>query len=130
MSYSIMHNLPIFSKDKVFTYNGGFYIKAFIGSDSYLGCFKTSPRKDYYAFITERNNKIGIFRLGRIDSISFFKLKIEEDISKVLIEVIPNRYGSIIDNTEFVPKMKSGYLCLIKNNLPMNFFDWIKFINN
>jgi hypothetical protein len=126
MSYAVQHNLPIFPKRQVFPLNGKYYINANLGFETYLGVMNTSPRKDYFAFIGKFNEKEGQFKIGRLDSMDVMK-RIKKD--EILIEVIPNRYGSIVDTTEFVPRMKSGYLLFNTQEVEMSFFDWVRFMN-
>jgi hypothetical protein len=110
MSYAVQHNLPIFSKDRVIEYNDKYYISATIGSESYLGFMKTSPRKDYFALIDiNRNGRFeGSYRIGRLDTMDVSR-KVKKSW-KILVEVIPNKYGNFSDFSEYVPKMRSGYL--------------------
>jgi hypothetical protein len=126
MSYATQHNLPIFSKRQVFPLNGKYFISANLGYETYLGFMNTSPRKDYFAFIDSYNDKSGQFKIGRLDLMDVAKRIKKDDI---LIEVIPNKYGSIVDSTEFVPRMKSGYLVFTTGEVKMSFFDWVRFMN-
>jgi len=126
MSYAVQHNLPIFPKRQVMPYNGKYFINASVGFETYLGYMNTSPRKDYYAFIDKFNDKEGQFKIGRLDSMDVLK-RVKTD--NILIEVIPNKYGSIIDCTEFVPKLKSGYLSFSTEEVKMTFVEWINFMN-
>ncbi len=126
MSYAVQHNLPIFPKKQVFPVNGKYYISASLGYETYLGVMNTSPRKDYFAFVSSFNDKDGQFKIGRLDSMDVMK-RIKKD--EILIEVVPNRYGGIIDMTEFVPRMKSGYLSFSTQEVKMTFFDWVRFMN-
>lgn len=123
MSYAVQHNLPIFPKRQVFPLNGKYFISANLGFESYVGFMSTSPRKDYFAYLVIDK---AIAKIGRLDSMDVMK-RIKKD--EILIEVIPNRYGSIIDTTEFVPRMKSGYLQFTTQEVEMSFFDWIRFMN-
>ncbi len=113
-------------KRQVFPLNGKYYISANLGFETYLGVMNPSPRKDYFAFIGKFNEKEGQFKIGRLDSMDVMK-RIKKD--EILIEVIPNRYGDIIDTTEFVPRMKSGYLLFTTQEVEMSFFDWVRFMN-
>lgn len=126
MSHAVQHNLPIFQMDQVIPIGGKYYINATLGSENYLGFMNTSPRKDYFAFINSYNGKEGQFRIGRLDLVEVTK-KIKKD--SILIEVIPNRYGGVVDFTEYVPKMKGGYL-VVRDEIKMSFFNWVKFISN
>jgi hypothetical protein len=127
MSQAVQHNLPIFSKKEVIINNGRYFIDAFIGYESYLGIMNTSPRRDYFAFIRDFNGKNGQFKLGRLD-ISDINKKVKSDVDSILLEVVPNKYGSYNEMSEFIPKMKSGYLCFSTEKVTMSFFDWIKFL--
>lgn len=126
MSYAVQHNLPIFPKKQVFPVNGKYYISASLGYETYLGIMNTTPRKDYFAFVSKFNEKEGQFKIGRLDSMDVMK-RIKKN--EILIEVIPNRYGGIVDMTEFVPRMKSGYLLFTTQEVEMSFFDWVRFMN-
>jgi hypothetical protein len=126
MSYAVQHNLPIFPKNQVISYNGKFYINAILGHETYLGVMNTSPRKDYFAVINSYNGKDGYFKIGRLDLVDVTK-KIKKD--SILIEVIPNIYGGIIDFTEYIPKMKSGYLAFRAEDVRMTFFEWVASMN-
>ncbi len=127
MNYAIEHNLPIFNKSEVFPYNGKYYVNAKIGYNSFLGCMNPTPRKDYCAFIESFNGRKGIFNIGRLDSIMVNKYKGDE----IMIEAIPNKNGSIIYTSEFVPKVKLGYLPFISpKEMTMTFVKWIKFMDN
>lgn len=125
MSYATQHNLPIFSKKDVVSRNDRYYINATVGFETYLGVMNTSPRKDYFAVVNSFNGKDGKFKIGRLDLMDVSK-KIKKD--SILIEVIPNKYGNIVDFTEYSPKMKSGYLVFSTEEIKMTFFDWVKFI--
>lgn len=122
MSYAVEHNLPIFSKKEVIPSNGRFYISAGVGNEKYLGYMNSSPRKDYFAFI----NRNGVSKIGRLDLMDANK-KIKKD--QVLIEVIPNKYGTFVDYTEYVPKIKSGYLVFSTEDVEISFIEWLKFLN-
>lgn len=134
MSHAVQHNLPIFNKSQVIPYNGKFYTEICVGFDTYLGCMRTSPRKDYFAFLNEFNGFKGTIRIGRLDSMDILRKKVEVSTvspsTKILIEVIPNRYDSIIDLTEFVPKMKAGYLTFRSEEVRMTFFEWVSSMVN
>lgn len=122
MSYAVQHNLPIFDKKQVIPCDGKYYINASVGFETYLGVMNTSPRKDYFASIDVFNDKEGKFKIGRLDLMDVVK-KIKKD--SILIEVIPNRYGDILDFTEFVPKMKAGYLVFRVDEVKKSFFEWV-----
>lgn len=121
MSYAVQHNLPIFHKNQVTPSDGKFYINAIVGFESYLGVMNTSPRKDYFASIDVG----GQLKIGRLDSVDVMK-KIKKD--SIFVEVIPNRYGTIDDFTEFIPKMKAGYLVFSTIDIELTFFDWLRFL--
>lgn len=125
MSHAVQHNLPIFSKNQVITFGGKYYINATLGFETYLGFMNTSPRKDYFAFINSYNGKEGQLRIGRLDLVEVTK-RIKKD--SILVEVIPNRYGGVVDFTEYVPKMKSGYLT-VRDEVKMSFFNWVRFMD-
>lgn len=128
MNYAIEHNLPIFNKSQVFPYNDKYYINAKVGYHSFLGCMNTTPRKDFYAFVDKFNEKEGLFNIGRLDSIMINKYNGGVEI---MVEVIPNKNGSIIYTSEFVPKLKGGYLPFISpKEMSMSFLEWIKFMND
>ena len=127
MTHAVQHNLPIFSKREVLPLNGKFYINASIGFETYLGVMNTSPRRDYFAFIDKYNGRNGEFKIGRLDLMDVTK-KVKKN--SVLLEVVPNTLSKNIDFnkvSEFVPRMKSGYLVFSTEEVKMSFFDWIKF---
>lgn len=126
MSYAVQHNLPIFHKRQVIPYNGKYYINATVGFETYLGFMNTSPRKDFYAFIDKFNDKEGVFKIGRLDYMDVSK-RVKKD--SILVEVIPNKYGSIVDLNEYVPKLKSGYLSFTTEEVKLTFVEWISFMN-
>ena len=145
MSLAVKHNLPIFylnpldseqlieipniSYNNDLVINNRFYIKAFVGFETYLGVMNTSPRKDYFAYIKEYKGKSGQFKIGRLDYADVTK-EVKND--SICIEVIPNEYGDITDFTEFVPRIKSGYLVFTTKlnryfiEEKRTFIDWVR----
>jgi hypothetical protein len=137
-SYAVERNLPIFKKNRVIkqasvcrniTQDERFYIQGKIDSDTFLGVMNSTPRKDYYAYIDSYKGKEGIFRIGKLEYTKVNKLKLIEGDS-ILIEVIPNKIGSIIFFSEYVPSYSGSNLKFTNEDVRMTFFEWLKFISN